>query len=174
MPYQKSSTCPHASLEAAGRLLADGQLARPFFLYPGEQESAATSPIQFQGQVCQDITWQGVDQDGHHVALLAIVHFVMIADDPNFGRLTIVHDALRPGSVGFLRSVAPGEEFPVIHTTRVHVTAFSDALPGVVLQNRGMPLEFVGEPSSSWPPKDVVYTLKVNISLRTDSTQVPL
>ena len=174
MPYQKSSTCPHSSLRVERRRLSDGSEASPFYIYPDENEVLRSEPIQFTGEVCQDIVWQGLDADGHYAAQLADVRFVMTAQDPNLGHLSIVHDATRPGGFGRLRSLERGKEFPVLHTTRVHVTAVSSAMPGVVLQNHGLPLKFVAQPSMDWPPKEVIYTLmfKIKFEVRLHPGQI--
>lgn len=94
----------------------------------------------------------------------------MVANHPDFGKLTISHDLSRPGTLATLRATSPGAKFPVVHTTRLHITAVSTALPGVILQNAGPPLEFKSDPLSEWPPKDRIYKLQtiVNFEDRRD------
>lgn len=159
-PYEARVMCTHRDARAAQVFhLADGTIARPFYLYNIDLPSD-TEPVQFIGQVYQEITWQGLDDEGYRAAELAVVHFNMTADHPQFGKLTITHDTSRPGTGATLRSLRPQEKFPVIHSTRLHVTAVSSLLPGTILQNAGPPLEFRSEPLTSWPPEETIYKLR--------------
>ena len=173
--YETFGACKHLD---AGRLrestLPDGRRLQPFFLLVGNERPETATPIQFVGNVCQEVTWQGIDHEGYHSAELAIVHFLMTANHPRFGRLTIVHDTSRPGGFGRIRAVNRGKPFPIIHTTRLHVTAVADELPGTVLQNEGPPLEFISEPSSQWPPENAVYTLQVNVNFQNRRDRAPM
>lgn len=155
--YQGSSLCPHVSG-------ADDK-GSGFALWPGETrpESVETERIRFDGDVYQEITWQGLGQDGHQLAHLEIVRFQMVGKHPELGTLSVSLDTSRPGGVAFLRAESVGKKFPVIHTTRLHIVATTPMLPGVVLQNQGPPLEFVSEPSATWPPENTIYRLGVPI-----------
>ena len=124
---------------------------------------AGTEPTQFEGDICQIITVQGVDGDGHSVADLEVVHFDMIGFHPVFGTMMIELDTSRPVPPSTLRSVRPGADFPVVHTTFINITATAENFPGIVLQNAGPPLEFTGDPSDTWPPTENVYTLPVPV-----------
>jgi hypothetical protein len=148
--YVKSVTCPHASVVVV-------QPSSVADCDPG------TSPLDFSGSIHQEITEQGVDSEGHSYAKLQVTSFQMTANHPLFGRIQLSLDTTRPGAVSTLRSVNPGSDFPVIHTTRLYVTGVADSLPGVVLQSQGDPVEFVGNPSNTWPPTANVYTLQKNV-----------
>jgi hypothetical protein len=87
----------------------------------------------------------------------------MVGEHPQLGTLNISLDTSRPGGVAMLEAQSPGQKYPVVHSTRLHVIATSSILPGVLLQNRGAPLEFVSEPSPVWPPEDTVYQLGVPV-----------
>lgn len=131
-----------------------------FSFLPEVTPPANAMPVQFVGEVYQEITWQGTDHAGFRAAILQIVRFHMVADHPDFGRMTFTHDTSRPGTSATLRSVAVGQKFPVVHTTRLHVTAVAAAHPSVILQNAGEPLEFKSEPLTEWPPADTIYKLR--------------
>jgi len=164
MPYKLSSACVHSDrLKFEDFVRRTGVSAKPFFLYAGDKRARDAEPVQFVGQVIQEVVWQGLRKDGHYGADLAIIYFNMTADHPQFGTLNIAYDASRPGGEATLRAVERGKEFPVIHTTRLHVIALSSAFPGLVLQNQGSPLQFISSPTSEWPPKNNIYKLKVKI-----------
>ena len=163
-PYDVHIMCAHASGADTIYVLADGTRAKPFFLYVGVKPPKNAAPTQFIGEVYQEITWQGLDANGHRLAELQVVRFNMTADHPDFGKLTISHDHSRPGTSATLRALQPGKKYPVVHTTRLHVTAVSSALPGVILQNSGPPLEFKSDPLSEWPPKDRIYKLQTVVN----------
>ncbi len=159
-PYDAHIMCTHSDAAISTYTMADGTRAKPFFLFKGAKLPKSAKPVQFFGEVYQEITWQGIDPAGHPVAELQVVRFSMTADHPEFGRLTISHDLSRPGTLATLRAQRPGKKYPVVHTTRLHVTAVSSALPGVILQNAGPPLEFKSDPLDEWPPKDRIYKLQ--------------
>ena len=163
-PYDAHIMCAHASGVQDLYIMADGTKAKPFFLYAGAKPSKGAKPTQFLGEVYQEITWQGFDANGHRLAELQVVRFHMTADHPTFGKLTISHDLSRPGTSATLRALHPGQKFPVVHTTRLHITAVSTALPGVILQNAGPPLEFKSDPLPEWPPKDRIYKLQTVVN----------
>jgi hypothetical protein len=162
-PYAINPMCSHRDAMIAETQLSDGTRAKPFFLYAGNVEPREAEPIQFFGNVYQEITWEGTDDKGYQAAELEVVHFNMTAEHPQFGKLTITIDASRPGGSATLRAVNRGSKFPVIHTTRLHVTAVSSAMPNVILQNQGPPLEFKSEPLSVWPPVNTIYTLRTKV-----------
>ena len=159
-PYDARIMCAHRDARGSVFQLADGSTAGPFYLYVGRSVTSGATPVQFVGEVYQEITWQGVDPAGYRVAELEVVRFNMAADHPHFGRLTISHDHSRPGTMATLRATLIGAKFPVVHTTRLHITAVSSALPGVILQNAGPPIEFKSDPLPEWPPKDRIYKLQ--------------
>ena len=159
-PYESRIMCGHRDAMQPTYTMADGSKAKPFFLYTGAHPLSGARPVQFLGEVYQEITWQGLDSLGYRVAELQVVRFNMVADHPIFGKLTISHDLSRPGTSATLRGTTPGNKFPVVHTTRLHVTAVSTALPGVILQNAGPPLEFKSDPLAEWPPRDRIYKLQ--------------
>jgi hypothetical protein len=162
--YNVAGACFHRDrVQFAEFVRRTGTPAKPFFLYAGDRKSRDAEPIQFVGQVIQEVVWQGLREDGHHGADLATVYFNMTAEHPQFGTLTIAYDASRPGGGATLRAVERGKPFPVIHTTKLHVIAVSSALPGLVLQNQGPPLRFISSPSPQWPPENTIYTLKVKV-----------
>lgn len=130
-------------------------------------------PLDFEGQTCQIVVNQGVAPDGHSIADLEITEFAMTSVHPVFGELVISLDTSRP-VVSTLRSVNPGADFPVIHTTRIHVIATAGSMPGVVLRNQGPPLEFIGDPSDSWPPTNNVYTLPVPVNFEDRENPGPI
>ena len=148
--YVPSATCPHSSVVVI-------QPSSVADCDPG------TSPLNFSGSIRQEITAQGIDSEDHSYAQLQVTSFQMTANHPLFGRIQLALDTTRPRPVSTLRSVNPGSEFPVIHTTRLYVTGVADSLPGVVLQSQGDPVEFVGNPSATWPPTSNVYTLQKNV-----------
>ena len=131
--------------------------------FPMEGCDAGTAPTDFDGEICQVITNQGIDQDGHPFAELEVTSFEMLGMHPVFGKLTITLDESRPGAASTLRSVNPGADFPVTHVTRIHVNAVAENLPGIVLQNQGPPLEFTSQPLASWPPTMNTYDLPVAV-----------
>jgi hypothetical protein len=156
-PYEISALCGHKSLRGDAR-------APGFAVWLGADPPAEEpEPIPFSGEVYQEISWEGIDSDGHQTAQLQIVRFHMSGEHPQFGWLSISLDTTRPGVVASLRAVQPGQKFPVVHTTRLHVTATAPALPDVLLQDQGPPLEFVSEPSPVWPPEDTIYRLAVPV-----------
>lgn len=159
-PYDAHIMCAHKDAMKSVYVLADGTRAKPFYLFTSTKLPKSAKPVQFLGEVYQEITWQGVDSAGYRIAELQVVRFSMAADHPEFGRLTIAHDLSRPGTMATLRAQQPGKKFPVVHTTRLHVTAVSTSLPGVILQNAGPPLEFKSDPLDEWPPKDRIYKLQ--------------
>ena len=163
-PYEAHIMCGHKDALKSVYHMADGTKAKPFFLYTGAKPSKTAKPVQFLGEVYQEITWQGLDSNGYRIAELQVVRFHMTADHPDFGRLTISHDLSRPGTSATLRALQPGQKFPVVHTTRLHITAVSTALPGVLLQNAGSPLEFKSDPLLEWPPKDRIYKLQTLVN----------
>jgi hypothetical protein len=154
-PYRASAYCFHRSL-------AENK-GSGFGLWAGEEPPSDPERIPFSGDVYQEITWEGTDSAGRQCAQLRIVKFQMIGDHPDLGRLNISLDTSRPGCVATLAALSPGEKYPVIHTTRLHVVATSSIIPGILLQNRGVPLEFVSEPSEVWPPEDTIYELGVPV-----------
>jgi hypothetical protein len=145
----------------------------PLFMNIGPKVLPELEPIRFVGEVYQEVTWQGVDEEGYYMAELMVVRFNMTSDHPQLGHLIINVDASRPGNKGSLKSVNPGNPFPVIHTTCLHVTATSSVLPGEVLQNYGPPLCFVSDPSPSWPPIQTIYTLPVNVQFQSRRVRGP-
>jgi hypothetical protein len=158
-PYIDSTLCAHVSG-------ADDK-GSGFALWPGEARPADADAelerIPFNGDVYQEIVSEGFDSDGHQTALLQIVRFQMTGKHPDLGTLDISLDTSRPGGVANLRAVKAGQRFPVVHTTRLNVIATTPTLPGVVLQNKGAPLEFVSEPSPTWPPENTIYRLGVPV-----------
>lgn len=163
-PYAIHPMCGHMDKRQQSYVLRDGTEVPAYFLYTGESEPDKPDFIQFLGDVYQEISWEGFDEEGHQVADLAIIRFLMRAEHPHFGDLYITHDNSRPGGLATLRSVDPGKKFPVIHTTRLHVIATASKLPGVILQNQGSPLEFISDLLDQWPPEDTVYRLRVGVS----------
>lgn len=154
-PYRASAYCFHRSL-------AENK-GTGFGLWVGEEPPPDPERIPFSGDVFQEITWEGVDSEGRQTAQLKVVKFQMVGEHPDLGTINISLDTSRPGCVASLQAQVPGEKYPVVHTTRLHVVATSSILPGVLLQNRGGPLEFVAEPSEVWPPEDTIYELGVPV-----------
>jgi hypothetical protein len=155
-PYQASAYCFHRSL---GENKGTG-----FALWLGDDQPDDPQRIPFSGDVFQEISWEGVDSEGHQTAQLRVVKFHMTGEHPQLGSLNILLDASRPGGVASLRAQSADEKYPVVHTTRLHVIATSSILPGVLLQNQGAPLEFVSDPSPTWPPEDTIYRLGVPVT----------
>jgi hypothetical protein len=154
--YKAAAYCFHRSL---GQNKGTG-----FALWLGETPpDDDPQRIPFSGDVYQEITWEGVDSDGFQSAQLRIIKFQMTGEHPQLGTLVVSLDTSRPGGVALLKAQSAGQKYPVVHTTRLHVIATSSVLPGVLLQNRGAPLEFVAEPSPVWPPEDTVYELGVPV-----------
>jgi hypothetical protein len=120
-------------------------------------------PMDFAGDVYQEIIREGVDDEGRQFAELGVVRFLMVGPHPKLGDLTVTLDASRPGVVGLLRAVKPRSKFPVVHTTRIHVIATASEVPGLVLQNQGPPLKFVSDPLKEWPPHNAVYRLTAKV-----------
>lgn len=151
--YLSSSTdCTHSSRFA---------LLPAFFR--AQSCDVGTEPTNFAGVVSQQIHCQTQATDNRFTAELDISRFDMTGTHPTLGALSISLDKTRPGVSASLRSVNPNAPFPVIHTTRINVTATAQNLPGVVLQNQGAPLEFTSDPSNSWPPTTNTYTLPIPI-----------
>jgi hypothetical protein len=135
----------------------------PFVIYAGRAPTEADTELQFSGEVYQEIQWEGVDDSGRQIAELAIVKFHMQAKHPVFGEIDISLDATRPGNIARLNAVTPGQKFPVIHTTQLHVVATVSTQPGMVLQSAGPALTFKSEPLSEWPPKENIYRLATKV-----------
>jgi hypothetical protein len=154
-PYRAAGYCYHKSLQ--------GDPGVGFSIWIGDDPPDDPPRIPFVGDVYQEISWEGFDHEGHQCALLQIVKFQMTGEHPDFGTLTISLDSTRPGVVASLRALDAGAKFPIVHTTRLHVIATASAIPGVLLQDQGPPLEFISEPSESWPPVDTVYRLGVPV-----------
>lgn len=155
-PYRASAYCFHRSL-------AENKGAG-FALWLGGTPPDDPQRIPFSGDVYQEISWEGLDSEGHQTAQLRIIKFQMVGEHPQLGTLNISLDTSRPGCVAFLKAQSAGHKYPVVHTTRLHVIATSSVLPGVLLQNRGTPLEFVADPSPIWPPEDTIYQLGVPVT----------
>jgi hypothetical protein len=143
-------------------LLIDG--AKPnFFTLAFAEEAEAAPPIEFLGSVYQEIEHEGVDSNGFQFAHLRVVHFSVWGDHPTLGRLHIMHDNSRPGTYARILATERDSQFPAIHTTHLNITAYSEKIPGMILQNRRLPLTFVSEPMTSWPPTSNIYRLGMAI-----------
>jgi len=120
-----------------------------------------TAPSDFQGAVSEQVVYQGVGADGHPFAQLKTTSFEVETDHPVYGHIHISLDPSRP-IASSLWSQSEGGDYPVVHTTRLNVTAVAENLPGIVLRNQ-QPIEFVGKPTDSWPAPSNVYTLQSNV-----------
>lgn len=144
-------------------LLVDGKKPNHFPMRFSDPAADAAVEVEFLGNIYQEIVHEGTDANGFAFAQLRVVFFSVWGDHPTLGRLHIMHDNSRPGTYATILASAKGNAFPAIHTTYLNVVAYSESMPGMVLQNRGDPLMFVSEPMQSWPPANNIYRLGMAI-----------
>ena len=162
-PYLHHPMCQHRDRRTGGLIAEKAKDVPPFILYSSLATPESGVELQFFGEVYQEIQWEGIDEDGRQVAELAIVKFHMAAQHPQLGALDLSLDGTRPGNVGQLRAANPGQKFPVVHTSRLHVIASVAAQPGMVLQSAGPAMTFTSEPLMTWPPEDNIYRLATRV-----------
>lgn len=158
--YHHPCGCMHK--DRAG-LLVDGRKPNVFTLALAGAAAEAAAEVEFFGNVYQEIEHEGIDSNGFQFAQLRVVFFSVWGDHPLLGRLHIIHDNSRPGTYGRILACEMGKQFPAVHTTHLNVVAFSENMPGMVLQNRGEPLVFASEPMTGWPPASNIYRLGMAI-----------
>jgi hypothetical protein len=163
-PYARECDCCHRDAAAVKIFtLSSGVKVPAFTIYAGEVEPEEQVYVQFVGSVFQEVQSQYIDIDQHQVAELVTLRFQMTAKTPDFGSMLVTLDHTRPGAFARVRAIQPGNKFPVIHTTRLHVIATVNSMPGLLLQNAGPPLEFISDELNVWPPEDAVYRLKTKV-----------
>lgn len=146
-----------------GGILVDGKRPNYFTIGLAGASADAAVEVEFLGNVYQEIVHEGTDANGFAFAQLRVVFFSVWGDHPTLGRLHIMQDNSRPGTYATILASEAGKAFPAVHTTYLNVVAYSENMPGMVLQNRGDPLMFVSEPMQSWPPANNIYRLGMAI-----------
>lgn len=145
--------------------MKDGVVAEPLFLFGESGAASGREYVEFAGDVFHEIVSEGIYDEGTQWAELRVVRFNMTATHPILGDIVISPDNTRSGSRAVLRSVNPNAKFPVVHRTRMHILTTASALPGVILQNYGLPLFIQSDHLDDWPPADSIYRLNFQVPL---------
>lgn len=172
-PYGLDAICRQRNVGGTQPLtMKDGTVVEPLFLYGDSDAAADREYVEFAGDVFHEIACEGIYDEklgvydvGTQWAELNIVRFSMSARHSALGDLAISLDNSRSGSRASLRAVTPNAKFPVLHRTRLFITATVSAMPGVILQNRGAPLFIQSDHLDQWPPVDSLYRLNVKVPL---------
>lgn len=144
--------------------MKDGTVVEPLFLYR-EPGAVDRQYVEIIGDVFHEIVCEGIYDEGIQWAEMSVVRFNMVAMHPTLGDIVVSTDATRSGTRAVLRSVNPNAKFPVVHRTRMHILMTASALPGVVLQNHGLPLFIQSDHLDQWPPADCLYRLNFQVPL---------
>lgn len=145
--------------------MRNGMTIDPFFFYdgPGKQEDRAY--LQLAGDLYHEIHAEGVYDEGIQWAELDVVRFGFKTTHPVLGEIVVSNDTSRSATRASLCSVAPGARLPAVHRSRMHITATAANMPGVILQNQGVPLFLESDELDTWPPSEAVYRFKFQIPL---------
>jgi len=143
----------------------DGTVVDPLFLYEDSAAEADREYIEVVGDIFHEIVSEGIYDEGIHWAELSVVRFNMSTKHPTLGDIVISIDHSRPPSRANLNSVNPNAKFPVVHRTRLHIIATASEMPGVILQNQGLPLYVQSDHLNEWPLTDNIYRLNFRVPL---------
>lgn len=172
-PYGLDAICQQRHVGGTQPLtMNDGVVVEPLFLHGDTEAAVDREYVEFAGDVFHEIVCEGIYDKklgvydvGTQWAELNVVRFSMSAKHSTLGYLAISLDNSRSGSRASLRSVTPNAKFPVLHRTRLFITATASAMPGVILQNRGAPLFIQSDHLDEWPPVDNIYRFNVKVPL---------
>lgn len=145
--------------------LKNGLKIDPLYFYPDPGAPTERNYFELSGDLFHEIQAEGVYDEGIHWAELSVVRFGFRTSHPELGEIVISNDMSRSATRASLCSVSPGAKFPAVHRSRIHITATASKLPGVVLQNQGVPLFLESDELDGWPPSEAIYRFKFQVPL---------
>lgn len=142
--------------------LRTGLQVDPFYVYAPKNDGARNY-ISLEGDLYHEMWGEGIYDEGIQWAELRLVRFGFKTHHPEFGDIVVSSDASRSACRVSLCSAGPGAKFPAMHRARFHLTATASNLPGVILQNQGVPIFLESDALYEWPPTEAIYRFKFQV-----------
>lgn len=143
--------------------LRSGLEIEPFYFYSPSGSKADREYLTLKGDLFHEMRAEGVYDEGLQWAEMNMVRFSFRTTHSKLGDIFITADHTRSTSRAYLFSLNGDNKFPFLHRSRVHLTATASNLPGVVLQNQGVPIFLESDELDEWPTKDAIYRFKFQV-----------